>query len=117
MSKATPVRHVPGTVTEVDIKTGKETHKGMAWNVMPPAPDRCQICAAKHGPEEPHNAQSLYYQTIFSGMHGRAATWADAIAHCSPELGQRWKEALADGGHWTEPPDGEEPIKHHGVDP
>ena len=113
--KPKAVRQIPGTVTHVDIATGKERHEGMAWNVLPPAPDKCQICAVKHEPEIPHNAQSLYYQMTFNGMVGRAPTWADAMAHCSEEMKAAWKRELTQKNAWTEPPAGEQPIAHHGV--
>jgi protein-disulfide isomerase len=113
-AKAT--RHIPGTVTEVDPPTGAEVHKPMAWNLMPPPTGRCQICAAAHAAEEPHDASSLYYQMAFKGMVGRDPTWADAIAHCSDEMKAAWKHELRKLNAWTEPPAGEAPIAHHGVD-
>lgn len=109
-----PVRQIPTAVTKVDLKTGKETHEAGVWNIIPPAADRCQYCGAKHEPELPHNAQSLYYQTIFNSMLGRGATWADAMAHCSPEMQKAWEAALRAKGVWTEPPNGEKPVAHHG---
>lgn len=66
--------------------------------LMPPAPDKCQVCAVKHEPEEPHNAQSLYYQFAFNIEHGRGATWKDAMAHCTPEVQEAWTKSLAERG-------------------
>jgi hypothetical protein len=66
-------------------------------------------------PEQPHNAQSLYYQTIFNGMIGRPPTWADAMAHCDASTRRAWETHLREIGAWSEPPDGEAPVKHHGV--
>jgi hypothetical protein len=109
------IRQIPGSVTSVDLESGRETHAAGSWNVMPPPADRCQICAAKHDPEQPHNAQSIYYQVTFNGMLGRAPTWADAIAHCSDDLRRKWEEALRARGAWSEPPQGEQPVKNHGV--
>lgn len=111
-----PARTIPGTVTKVDMTTGEETHEPMAWKVMPPAKDKCQICAVKHEPGDPHNAQSLYYQMVFNGNVGRAPTWADAIAHCEEHLREAWKAELRRMKAWTEPPAGQAPVKHHGLD-
>ena len=112
-----PVRHIPGTVETVDSATGKVVKReGMSWALVPPAPDKCQICAAKHGPEEPHNAQSLFYQMAFHGMHGRNPTWADALAHCALDVQAAWEAGLREKNAWTEPPPGEDPIAHHGVE-
>lgn len=110
------VKHIPASVTVVDLATGKETHEAGAWHVIPPPKDCCQICAVKHAPEQPHNAQSLYYQTVFHGMVGRVPTWADALAHCSDEIKFHWERELRIRGAWAEPPAGEAPVKHHGVD-
>jgi hypothetical protein len=76
--------------------------------LLKPSPDKCPICAVKHEPHLPHNAQSLYYQYRFYGVRGRWPTWADACAHCTPEMIEFWKEKLA--LNWTEPENGEKPI-------
>lgn len=115
MSK--PARTIPGTVTKVDMTTGKETSEPMAWHIVPPPKDACQICAVKHPPDQPHNAQSLYYQMAFQGIVGRPPTWADAIAHCDERLRKAWQAALREKQAWTEPPAGEQPVKHHGLEP
>ena len=107
---------IPSTLTKVDLVTGEETHTPMAWKVMPPPRDKCQICAVKHDTAEPHDAGSLYYRMTFSGMVGRQPTWADAIAHCHVMVRQAWERELCRAGYWTEPPDGEQPVKHHGVE-
>lgn len=62
--------------------------------LLPPKPGVCQECATDHDPEMPHNKQSLYYQTKFQMEHGRAATWEDAMAHCSDEVKEAWKKEL-----------------------
>jgi hypothetical protein len=111
------VRQIPGTVTHVDAETGKVIkHEGMAWKMLPPAADKCQICAVAHTTDQPHDAQSLYYQMAFNGIVGRSPTWADAMAHCSPEMQAAWAAAIKEKGAWTEPPEGEAPIAHHGVE-
>jgi hypothetical protein len=109
------IREIPGSLTKVDLATGGETHERMAWTVLVPLAGRCQICAAKHKPEEPHNAQSLYYQMTFNGMVGRAPTWADALAHCAAPVREAWTAELKRRDAWSEPPNGEKPIAHHGV--
>lgn len=62
--------------------------------LFPCAPDVCQECAVDHDPDMPHNAQSLYYQYKFYQKHGRWPTWEDAMAHCSTEMQELWKEEL-----------------------
>lgn len=62
-----------------------------SFQLLPPAPELCQVCAAKvHGDEMPHNRDSLFYQVWFNSTYGRAATWADASLLCSKET----REAL-----------------------
>ena len=68
------------------------------FTLMPPSPDMCPVCACNHPPEFPHNARSLYYQTKFFMERDRAATWADAMAHCEPEMQQVWTEELRKRG-------------------
>lgn len=114
MSK--PTRQIPGVLTNVDTATGKETHAPMAWTIVPPPKDACQFCAARHAPDQPHNAQSLYYQMAFNGIVGRSPTWADAIAHCDEPMRQGWEAHLRKLKAWSEPPAGETPVKHHGVE-
>jgi len=50
-----------------------------------PPPDHCQVCAAKHNPDDVHNAGGLFYQYHFFEKHLRWPTWRDAMAHCSQE--------------------------------
>ncbi len=72
--------------------------------LFPPAPGTCPACAVKHRPDEAHNALSMYYQYRFYGLRGRWPTWADAVAHCAPEVQARWRFALEEMGEaWTEP--------------
>lgn len=112
----TASRHIPGTVTEVDAETGAEIHKPMAWHMVRPPEGRCQFCAAAHAPAEPHDATSLYYQMAFEGIVGRSPTWADALAHCSSEIKTAWERELRKLNAWTEPPAGEMPVAHHGIE-
>jgi len=73
-----------------------------SWTFLPPAPDVCQECAVKHAPEEPHNAQSLYYQYSFFAEHNRWPTWKDAVAHCPEEIKEAWTAELKKRGAWRE---------------
>lgn len=77
--------------------------KTTQMGLLPPAEGSCPICAAKHPPEQPHNAQSLYYQYRFYGIRGRWPTWADAVAHCSERVREYWEAGLRDLGAWSEP--------------
>lgn len=115
-NKPRAIGEIPSTVTKVDLKTGKETVEGISWKIIPPSADKCQICAIVHTPDLPHNAQSMYYQMTFASMIGRSPTWADALAHCSDAMKLRWERELRIKGAWTEPPEGEAPVKHHGAD-
>jgi hypothetical protein len=49
----------------------------------------------------------MYYQMRFYGVRGRWPTWADAVAHCAPNMRAHWKRALTRKGAWSEPKDGE----------
>lgn len=71
---------------------------GEGMFLLPPAPHLCQDCAAQHAPDQPHNAQAMFYQVKFQMEHGRAPTWADAYAHCAPGLQAAWRAALIERG-------------------
>lgn len=62
--------------------------------VLPPAPDKCQVCAVAHKPESPHNKDSLYYQMNFHNQNGRWPTWEDSMAHCPDDIKRLWIESL-----------------------
>ena len=66
--------------------------------LLPPAPGKCQECAVDHDASQPHNQQSLFYQYHFYGDKGRWPTWADAMAHCSPEVKEQWTKILKEHG-------------------
>lgn len=70
-----------------NVKTIDLLKEGM---LLPPAPDKCQECAAEHEPEQAHNADSLYYKMWFKKQYDRFPTWKDAIEHCSPEIKAFW---------------------------
>lgn len=73
-------------------------HEVHSMTLLPPAAGLCQVCASKHSPEEPHNQQSIYYQMYFQMQHGRGATWADAMAHCSDETKKLITQFLTERG-------------------
>lgn len=68
----------------MEIKTAKP------FMMLPPAPHLCQVCAVEHDEEQPHNAQSIYYQYWFTATNKRQLTWSDAMAHCSDEVKAPW---------------------------
>lgn len=92
----------------------KREVKGGTMQLLPAAPGTCPLCAHPHGPTYPHNCQSIFYQMRFNMAHGRGATWADAVAHCQPDMVALWKKALTEKGHWTEPPPGNKPVAEPG---
>lgn len=77
------------------------THQVMPvsnWTLMPAAPDACQVCAANHTPEEPHNPDSLYWQTARHIAGEDPPTWELALAHVEEPLRQGWVDELAKHG-------------------
>lgn len=97
------MRSVPGNMQVVDMATGKVTDERTAnWGLMPPATDACQVCGHRpaHDADEPHNAQSLYYQYAFYADHGRWPNWRDAIAHCPEPVRAAWEAELRKRGAW-----------------
>src|ERR1700761_8339755 len=68
--------------------------------------ETCEECAFQHGPTEPHNAQSVFYQIKFTSEHGRPPSWDDAMAHCDEKMKKMWAVALEDEGY----PDTSEPL-------
>jgi hypothetical protein len=84
---------------------GKNKERAMKthdFTLLKPSPDKCQECAVDHFPEQPHNKDSLFYQSWFHKRHGHYPTWEDAIAHCDEKLRAAWKEELMLRGVWTE---------------
>ena len=78
--------------------------------LLPPPKDSCPVCAHKHEPHEPHNADTMYYKYRFYGLRGRWPTWKDAVAYCEPSLAEMWRLLLTQQGACTEPPEGTEVI-------
>ena len=73
--------------------------------LLPPPDGTYPICAVAHEDSAPHNAQSMYYQYRFYGIHGQWPTWADAIAHCSQPIQMAWESRLVERGVWSKPSD------------
>lgn len=73
-----------------------------SFELLPPAPGLCQECAIDHKETEPHDKNSFFYQVKFFLENGRNPTWADALAHCTPELQKAWKKELKLRDAWSE---------------
>lgn len=74
----------------------KTTNKPMT--LLPAAPGVCPECAVDHGPDEPHNQPSTYYQIKFYQDNARWPTWEDALKHCTPETKEFWMIELRKRG-------------------
>ncbi len=81
-----------------------------SFKLLPPPDGHCRICAVRHEPEMPHNAQSLFYGIRFRMRYGRDGTWADAIAHCPGDVCEAWTRELRKANAWTEPAAGVDVI-------
>jgi len=68
------------------------------FDLLGPPLGTCPECAVKHDPEIPHNKGSLFYQYKFYNEHGRWPTWEDAMAHCSEEMKEFWRQELKKRG-------------------
>lgn len=75
---------------------GDPRPKDATWTLMPidTSHGECSQCGRLHEPDQPHDAQSLAYQYAFYAEHDRWPTWADALAHCDPEIQNLWKQEL-----------------------
>jgi hypothetical protein len=68
------------------------------WTLMPAASGVCSQCAVDHDPDILHDKNSLFYQYAFYAEHNRWPTWADAMAHCTPEVQKAATEVLHENG-------------------
>lgn len=85
--------------------------------LLPCAKNVCPACAVDHPIDTAHNAESIYYQYLFFGRHGRWPTWADAIAHCDERIREMWRDLLRNKDAWSEPTEGDPiPIRAGVVD-
>lgn len=75
-----------------------KTIKNGTMTLLPPSKDKCQECATKHDPAQPHNAESLYYAMQFLMKFDRDPTWADAMAHCDENTKKAWTKHLVAAG-------------------
>ncbi len=92
------------------IKPGRRKD-GSGFMIMPAKPGTCAMCARGHPPEQPHDLHSIFYGVRFKMKYERDPTWADASAHCTPEIRDQRKEGLRSCGYeWTSPTD-REPIR------
>jgi hypothetical protein len=89
---------LPPTVQQAGDPRGADA----TWTLMPAPAGVCSQCARDHEPEAPHDALSLHYQVVFNAEHGRAPTWADAMAHCAPGVRALWTERLVALGETVE---------------
>ena len=75
------------------VRTGEIPFEQLS--ILPPRPGVCPVCATPHDPALMHNRDSLYYQMRFRQKHGRTPTWADAAAHCTPEVKAQYAPEFA----------------------
>lgn len=87
-----------GKVTTVDCRTGKETPSDTKGFMLPAKKGTCAECAVDHRADQPHNAQSMFYQYRFYNEHGRWPNWLDAMANCADEVRSIWKLRLEEAG-------------------
>lgn len=111
MTERRPLIPLGGTMQVIDMATGRVAEKPSGLMMLPAAPGTCPECARAHAADQPHDAMSLFYQMRFHGTHGRWPCWADAIAHCAPEVRSAWESELRARGHWKEPT-APAPAKH-----
>jgi hypothetical protein len=69
-----------------------------SFMLLPAPKGTCPECAHAHAPDQPHNAQTMFYQVKFKLEQGRDPTWPDAMAHCAAEVQATWRAALIDMG-------------------
>lgn len=69
-----------------------------AWMLQPPPEGHCPVCATQHAPEEPHNPDSLFWQTARWREHKEPPTWTDALAHVKEPARSFWVRELRSYG-------------------
>ena len=87
-------KHLAKGAVTVDSRTGKVTKSKVNFSMLPAQPGTCEWCAEDHKTDQPHNAQSLFYQYRFYNEHGRWPTWKDALKHCSKKVRALWISEL-----------------------
>lgn len=93
-SSAKPITKKVGVTQMIDADGNVVEEKQNSMMLLGPPPDKCQVCASDHPHDQPHNAQSLYYQYAFYSERGRWPTWTDAMAHCTDEVKAEWRARL-----------------------
>lgn len=77
----------------------KVINMAMEGTILPPPRGVCQLCGRDHDPAQPHDQQNIGYQyRFYQANGGRWPTWADAMAHCAPEVQQDWMTKLRELG-------------------
>ncbi len=72
--------------------------------LLPAATGTCAQCATEHGPDDPHNFQSIFWGMRFKMAHGRDPTHADCVAHLPASIQEAYRKILPKFGvDWTEP--------------
>jgi len=66
--------------------------------LLPAPAGTCPTCAHRHPADQPHNAQTLFFQVKFQMENRRSPTWADAWAHCADPVKAAWRQGLMDLG-------------------
>lgn len=79
---------------------GDPRPKEATWTLLPvdTSGGKCSQCGRPHEPDEPHDNHALAYQYSFYAEHDRWPTWRDAMAHCDPDVQDRWTVALRANG-------------------
>jgi hypothetical protein len=92
--KVIPGKHLAKSMVTVNRKTGETKPSNGTMMMLPAKEGTCEWCAVDHLPEQPHNAQSMFYQYRFYNEHGRWPNWLDAMEHCSIDTQAHWKHHL-----------------------
>jgi hypothetical protein len=66
------------------------------WKILKPGEEMCQTCGVRHEENEPHDANSLYWNLHNELRNLPEPTWSDAIAHCDQDTQKHWAHYI-----WT----------------
>jgi len=91
---------VPVTLPPTVRAAGDPRPKQATWTLLPvdTRAGACSQCGRDHDPDQPHDKMTLAYKYAFYAEHDRWPTWADAMAHCTPEVQAQWRDALRGHG-------------------
>jgi hypothetical protein len=98
---------IPVPTDTVNTATGEVERSTSNFMLLPAPPGTCERCAVAHNPLLFHDQRSLHWQYDFYGRIGRWPTWADAAAHCEPEVVAALADVLDDNGIAHDLRDGE----------